>query len=437
MASNINPSNIDTTYPIAGQDNDTQGFRTNFTTIYDNFVTAGREITALQSTVVNAPAITTVTVSPTSAGTPGQIAYDSVGNYFYVCYATNNWTKFPSTTALAGAYVDAVGTANALIANYNPAVTTLFDGLLIFLGATFVNTSTVVTLQVNTFSPLPIYKGTNQPLLLGDIGGPNHEMLLMYNAGTNNWTLLNPVYGMANAAIATGTFTGSYLDGVVVDYVTGNGRISVGTNDVLTVYNSGVGNVQLAQFANTGLTTIGNITASNIATVGNGVISKGTFFGPYTDGIVADYITGNGRISVGAADSVTIYNGGVGITQLAQFTGNGFALTGNLLFSGNVPTVVSGFGTTPSITGNSSISFRVNVGTGGTATAGVIGFPLAANGWNSDISVFNPTLTNLQQTTICNASSNVSITLTNVWTANAVVVAWPASTVLMVQATAY
>ena len=33
MASSINPNNIDTTYPVAGQDNDSQGFRDNFTNI--------------------------------------------------------------------------------------------------------------------------------------------------------------------------------------------------------------------------------------------------------------------------------------------------------------------------------------------------------------------------------------------------------------------
>jgi hypothetical protein len=51
MASNINITNIDTTYPIAGQDNDTQGFRTNFTNIKNNFVTAAGEITQLQSDI--------------------------------------------------------------------------------------------------------------------------------------------------------------------------------------------------------------------------------------------------------------------------------------------------------------------------------------------------------------------------------------------------
>ena len=37
MASSINPNNIDTTYPVAGQDNDSQGFRDNFTNIRSNF----------------------------------------------------------------------------------------------------------------------------------------------------------------------------------------------------------------------------------------------------------------------------------------------------------------------------------------------------------------------------------------------------------------
>lgn len=49
MTSLINPQNIDITYPIAGQDNDTQGFRTNFRNIRNNFVTASQEITALQA----------------------------------------------------------------------------------------------------------------------------------------------------------------------------------------------------------------------------------------------------------------------------------------------------------------------------------------------------------------------------------------------------
>ena len=49
MASLINPNNIDTAYPVAGQDNSTQGFRTNFTNIKQNFEYAEQEINALQT----------------------------------------------------------------------------------------------------------------------------------------------------------------------------------------------------------------------------------------------------------------------------------------------------------------------------------------------------------------------------------------------------
>jgi hypothetical protein len=52
MTSQINPNNIDTAYPVAGQDNNTQGFRDNFTFIKNNFANAASEITALQNTVV-------------------------------------------------------------------------------------------------------------------------------------------------------------------------------------------------------------------------------------------------------------------------------------------------------------------------------------------------------------------------------------------------
>jgi len=49
MASNIVPGNIDETYPKAGQDNSSQGFRDNFTGIKNNFTEAKTEIEALQS----------------------------------------------------------------------------------------------------------------------------------------------------------------------------------------------------------------------------------------------------------------------------------------------------------------------------------------------------------------------------------------------------
>ena len=49
MASNIISGTIDGAYPVAGVDNDTQGFRDNFTIIKDGLATAASEVTALQN----------------------------------------------------------------------------------------------------------------------------------------------------------------------------------------------------------------------------------------------------------------------------------------------------------------------------------------------------------------------------------------------------
>jgi hypothetical protein len=56
MTSSINANNIDGQFPIAGIDNDSQGFRNNFTNIKNNFTYAANEISDLQTNVlVKAP----------------------------------------------------------------------------------------------------------------------------------------------------------------------------------------------------------------------------------------------------------------------------------------------------------------------------------------------------------------------------------------------
>lgn len=52
MTSQINPNNINGAYPVAGQDNNSQGFRDNFTNTSTNFDYAAQEITDLQNKVI-------------------------------------------------------------------------------------------------------------------------------------------------------------------------------------------------------------------------------------------------------------------------------------------------------------------------------------------------------------------------------------------------
>jgi hypothetical protein len=68
MTSAINPNNIDGTYPVAGQDNNSQGFRDNFTNIKTNFQYAEDEITDLQTNVVLKSALSGTTLNNNMLG---------------------------------------------------------------------------------------------------------------------------------------------------------------------------------------------------------------------------------------------------------------------------------------------------------------------------------------------------------------------------------
>lgn len=59
-----------------------------------------------------------------------------------------------------------------------------------------------------------------------------------------------------------------------------------------------------------------------------GLLGAGVYAGAYTDGIVADYTAGVGRISVGASDQIKFYNGGIANTLLATLDATGLNIVG-------------------------------------------------------------------------------------------------------------
>ena len=65
-----------------------------------------------------------------------------------------------------------------------------------------------------------------------------------------------------------------------------------------------------------------NLSAYSIIS-STGIYSTSAFKGTYTDGIIVDYVTGNGRISVGPADNLSFYNGGSATTSLVTISSNG------------------------------------------------------------------------------------------------------------------
>lgn len=113
-----------------------------------------------------------------------------------------------------------------------------------------------------------------------------------------------------------------------------------------------------------------------------------------------------------------------------------FGSTPHLLCSATAPTISSGFGTSPSIVANNgTCAFQVNVGTGGSATSGVIGLPAASNGWNlqcTDITTNSTTVFLTKQT----ASTTTTATVGN-FSDVAVASAWTASDKLNCSAFAF
>lgn len=109
------------------------------------------------------------------------------------------------------------------------------------------------------------------------------------------------------------------------------------------------------------------------------------------------------------------------LNALTSYQNNGVLLCGSA-----APTISSGFGTSPSIlNSNGSCTFRVDVGTGGAATSGVVGLSTASTGWNCQV-------TDLTNNTVTRetASSTTTVTVT-------AAAAWAAGDDLIFTCTAY
>lgn len=101
------------------------------------------------------------------------------------------------------------------------------------------------------------------------------------------------------------------------------------------------------------------------------------------------------------------------------------------LGSATAPTISSGFGTSPSIVAsNGTFGYTVNVGTGGTASSGVIGLPTAPTAWACQVHNQQVPTTTVANTVIT-AATTASITVGNFNSADSAT-AWGASAVLVV-----
>jgi hypothetical protein len=172
-----------------------------------------------------------------------------------------------------------------------------------------------------------------------------------------------------------------------------------------------------------------------------GPTNGGTGFASYTVGdlLYANSTTSLAPLTAPAIGQVLISQGAATApvwSATARVTN--LNLGANLALSATAPTISSGFGTTPSVTSGTSAAFRVDVGTGGSATAGVIALPTAATGWNCFVENLTATAANaMDQRTVQTASTTATATIENQTVSTGAALAWSASDILAVSCVAY
>jgi len=128
MTSNINPNNIDGAYPVAGQDNNSQGFRDNFTNTSTNFQYAADEITDLQNNAILKSALVGTTLNNNMQGSilynaqlqqmsETVVALGTVSGTVIVNYALGSYQTLTTNGAvsLALSNFSAAGTASSVV----------------------------------------------------------------------------------------------------------------------------------------------------------------------------------------------------------------------------------------------------------------------------------------------------------------------------------
>jgi predicted acyltransferase (DUF342 family) len=366
MSSNINPNNINGNFPVAGQDNDSQGFRDNFTNILNNFSFASSEVTDLQNSINNIRlyVATNGNVSPYYANVAQSLTVNK-------------------TSSLVG---DVLASANVTIAG-NLIVT----GNIYETGTITINQQEIVAGNITTSgnivtNNITTLAGTNGNLSLDPDGGGwiTANGNIRVSGNISNVAGLQAV-AIGNVTPGSGAFTtGSFTSNVTL------ANLLVNTNGAVTG----------------ALNVTGNIVAGNISTPAGGLITA-TVLG--ANGItITGNVNANGGNIVTTASTVSLFNstattvsafgaattvnigntnGNTNISGNATVSGTA-SITGNTSITGNAT-----IGGTASITGNTSITGNATIG----GTASITG-NVNANGGNivttsSNVLLFNTTAT--------------------------------------------
>jgi hypothetical protein len=271
MASNINANNIDGFYPVAGQDNDSQGFRDNFTNTRTNFQFAADEITDLQNK--------TILKAPLAGGGNIEVINNMAGSPLIDFEARDVSYTFENLGSVSGSQ-----TINYELGQYQQVTPT--DALSL------------------SFSNFPAAGIAGEVTVLINLSPQVYPVRFVSNQSWENVEIL----GLAKIDNTTYEFTAPTTGRYVFTVYANNG-----TNGILRISES---NSQLQPFNNS--VEVANIAVSNVVSVGTTVSVFDT-----TDGNIAALAAGvDGQVKILAAANVAAGNLEVTVSDPA-WTGSG------------------------------------------------------------------------------------------------------------------
>jgi len=319
------------------------------------------------------PATSSLTVSgnaritgTTTIGSP--INFSAINSYFQYGWQSNNYVQLLMQNSSSGiqASTDFVATANNGNDNdtyvdlginssgYNqPAynLTGANDAYLYVQGNVITGGGNLV---ISTFTQRDIVFSLN--------GGSTANEIARFQYSTNSFTVKSTTATTSATSGAIISLGGIATSGNI--YAAGSvwaGNISISNSTPSVSSSTG------ALTVTGGLGIAGNIVTDSFVQAHSGLYSINAFSGRYSDGIIVDYVSGNGRLSVGSGDNLSFYNGGPAVnanfvinsngnivipavspsispTTGALIVGGGVGVGGNINLGGNIQLSNSGHG---------------------------------------------------------------------------------------------
>ena len=248
MSSNINPNNIDGTYPIAGQDNNSQGFRDNFTQTKVNFQYAASEITDLQNNVVLKSALTGGSLDNNMGGA---LLYDATMQDFAATVVAISLSGTTCTVNYASGHYQTVTIGSVITVAFTNFPTSGYQGWVILrvtatAGQTMtlpaavgagVSAASVLGIQGIASNVITFKESGTYEFLFHTVDGGSSIFISELTRPRNRWT--NPLFiasseDLAASAAASLTTYNSYFTTATAETAT----LAAGTEGQVKVFNA-------------------------------------------------------------------------------------------------------------------------------------------------------------------------------------------------------